>query len=1221
MKNGGGKPIYILYGVAGIGKSTVAKTAAEYAANDKALGASFFFSRDEDNRKTAKYLFTTLAYHLAYHYPVIAERINKILEGDPEVAERDPIQQFNRLIARPLQAPIDGENPIILIIDALDECEENDAETILSLLAQEVPRIARLRVLITARPEPHIRSIFVQDRSHHQFRLHDIDRTIVEADIRSYLEFRLSAEQVRRALPDLRSPIWQPTKEQMEILVGMSGKLFIIAATTTAFILDRKQADPARRLAILLDGVSVMDFSGSKYCTVMDRVYMGVVHAAQPDPVGDWTARFQACVGTVVLLHDPLPCDALAQLIDVDVDVVLGTLSNLHSLLAPSTSTQTFRVHHKSFPDFIVDPDRCILDPQLCIDRTAHNFRIARRCLYIMTRLLKPNICGLEPSEWHMNRAQILHRVQHKISPCLAYACTYWASHLVAALGDGMVLDADMKEFLDCFVHKHLLAWLEVLSIVGRVDAAHLSLDIVNAIGHQGHFPNVLTAVMRYFRVQGGDSAPKGKVRELFDDARRFIQRNLSIIRSFPMEIYHSALYFTPRDTALFSTYSELHANNVQIISGSEVNWNPALAVLKSHAAMLCVTFSADGSRLASASKDSTIHLWDSRTGHDITTLRGHAGAVCSVVFSADDSRLASASCDETILLWDGRTGHHIATLAGHSGAVHFVNFSGDGSRLASASEDRTVRLWDSKTGGLITTLRGHSGPVNSVTFSPDGLTLASASGDKTVRLWDGRTGDHVATLSGHSDCVNCVAFSADGSALASASNDHTVQLRDGKTGRRITTFQGHRGWVRSVTFSADGSTLASGAVDLTVRLWNRRTGVHIATFHGHSGWVQSVTLSPDGSRLASASDDKTVRLWDSRIKATPNRHSDFIHSSTFSPDGSKLALVADDGTIRLQEGRTGIHIASLKSSSNADVSLAFSTDGSRLASGSGGGTVRLWDVESGRCTATLEGHSASINSVAFSVDESRVASASDDKTVRLWGRSTGCCIAILSNHSGAVTCAAFSSDGARLASASADQTVRLWDGNGNHISTLKGHSGHVMCVQFSPDGSSLASASWDGTVRLWDGRTGDHIATLARRGGEVSSATFSADGFNLISGMFNILKAYYPFASYDNTVLIWDITDKTRPYVLCQKTVADWFYLSTHNCIFLLETRTDPTLCGLTVLNLGDGSSFNTRIVCWFPPDFSPRRLAVHPTALTAAVLCDNGHLFLLDISKALIY
>jgi len=212
MNDRGGKPIYILYGVAGIGKSTVAKTVAERAAKDGTLGASFFFSRDEDNRKSAKSVFNTLAYHLAYHHPMIAEQINVTLEEDPEVVERDPIQQFNSLIAKPLQTLVSGENPIILlVIDALDECKENDAETILSLFAHQAPQIGRLRIFITARPERHIRSIFTHYRNHYQFHLHDIDQSIVETDIRTYLEFQLSREQVRKALPDVLPPIWQPT--------------------------------------------------------------------------------------------------------------------------------------------------------------------------------------------------------------------------------------------------------------------------------------------------------------------------------------------------------------------------------------------------------------------------------------------------------------------------------------------------------------------------------------------------------------------------------------------------------------------------------------------------------------------------------------------------------------------------------------------------------------------------------------------------------------------------------------------------------------------------------------------------------------------------------------------------------------------------------------------------------------------------------------------------
>ena len=1019
MNDRAGKSIYILYGVAGIGKSTVAKTVAEHAAKDGTLGASFFFSRDEDNRKSAKSFFNTLAYHLAYHYPMFAERINVALEEDPELVERDPIQQFNRLIATPLQTPIGGGNPIVLVVDALDECEEEDAEIILSLFAHKAPQIGQLRVLFTARPERHIRSIFTHYRNHDQFHLHDIDQSIVEADIRTYLEFRLSTEQVSKSFPDLLPPIWQLTKEQMDALIGMS-KLFIIAATAINFILDGTHADPANQLAALLDGMSTMDFSGAKPAAAMDNVYTGIIRAAQPHPVGDWIDRFQTCVGAIVLLHDPLPCSALAQLIGIEINVILRTLLNLHSLLAPSADTQTFRVHHKSFPDFISDPDRCI--PQFCIDRTVHNFRLAIRCLHIMDHFLTQNLCGLEPDEWHMDRAQILHRNQHKVSPCLAYACTHWASHITAALGGGAELDSEVEDLLERLASKHLLTWLEALCIIGRMDTAYASLDAVRTIGQWSHSPEI--------------------VQVLFNDGCRFIQRSPGILHSFPMQIYDSALTFAPRNTALFRTYRGLHTRNVDVISGSETDWNPVLALLKHHTSYpICdtVAFTSDGLRLAS-SGGCTIFLWDGRTGHEITTLAAHPGTVCSVSFSPDNSRLASASSDNTIRLWDGRIGHHIATLAGHSDCVTSVTFSADGLRLASASFDQTVRLWDGGTGCHITTLQGHSWRVNSVAFSPDGSTLASASDDRTIQLWDGITGRHFATMTGHACCVSSVAFSPDGLTLASASNDRTVRLWDARTRCCITTLKGHSGLVTSVAFSTDGSRLVSGSSDGTVRLWHGRTGVHISYLNDLSVGVRSVIFSPDGSRIASASNDGMVRLWDSRVNshvAAPKCHYGSIRFVAFSPDGSKFAL-AGVKTIQLWDGATGIHIVTLKSISRAVPNIGFftivlSTDGLKLASVTRGDRViELWNLGSRRPiwhfgsrhpTFILEGHSNSITSVTISADGSRLASASADATVRLWDTDTGRCIAILPGHSGTV---AFSSDGLRLTSAAFDETACL---------------------------------------------------------------------------------------------------------------------------------------------------------------------------------------------------
>jgi hypothetical protein len=95
---------------------------------------------------------------------------------------------------------------------------------------------------------------------------------------------------------------------------------------------------------------------------------------------------------------------------------------------------------------------------------------------------------------------------------------------------------------------------------------------------------------------------------------------------------------------------------------------------------------------------------------------------------------------------------------------------------------------------------------------------------------------------------------------------------------------------------------------------------------------------------------------------------------------------------------------------------------------------------------------------------------------------------------------------------------------------------------------------------------------------------------------------------SSNNTLLLWDTTDTARPPVLMKKSAVAPFYLATYNCLYLLETRENPVLCGLKVLKLRDEGSFDTRVICWFPPDLSPRHLAVDPATLTAVVGCGDG-------------
>src|SRR5439155_735461 len=108
---------------------------------------------------------------------------------------------------------------------------------------------------------------------------------------------------------------------------------------------------------------------------------------------------------------------------------------------------------------------------------------------------------------------------------------------------------------------------------------------------------------------------------------------------------------------------------------------------------------------------------------------------------SPDGTRLASASDDQTVRLWDLAAGSEIRAFQGHTDAVWSVAFSPDGARLASASAALTLRIWHLASGAEIRAFKGHTDSVWSVAFSPDGAHLASASADNTIRIWDIATG------------------------------------------------------------------------------------------------------------------------------------------------------------------------------------------------------------------------------------------------------------------------------------------------------------------------------------------------------------------------------------------------------------------------------------------------------------------------------------------------